>query len=67
MSARGRLRPSHEQRDGSRLQHVLRVGVTQAQTVVSGKQLGPARAFGPPAKRDYKPYVVDYRYRVRQD
>ena len=67
MSARGRSRPSHDQRDGSRLQHVLRVGVTQAQTVVSGKQLGPAREFGPPAQRDYKPYGIDYRYRDRDE
>lgn len=67
MSARGRLQPSHDQRGGSRLQHVLRVGVAQAQTVVSGKQLGPARKFGPPAERDYKPGVIDYRYRVREE
>lgn len=67
MSARGRLRPSHDQRDGSRLQHVLRVGVTQAQTVVSGNQLGPEREFGPPAQRVYKPGVIDYRYRDRDE
>lgn len=65
MSARGRLRPSHDQRDGSRLQHVLRIGVTQAQADVSGKQLGPERGFGPPAQRDYKPYAIGYRYRDR--
>lgn len=67
MSARGRLRPSHDQRDGSRLQHVLRVGVTHAQTAVSDEQSATARKFGRPAERDYKPKDIVYRFKDRKE
>ena len=67
MSARASLRPSHDQRDGSRLQHVLRVGVTHAQTAVTGKQRATARKFGRPAERDYKPREIVYRFKDREE
>jgi len=51
MSASGSSQLSHEKRRG-RLQHVLRVGVTQVQTVVSGKQIGAARVLGPTQRLD---------------